>query len=121
MALRLATQTLDVRRRNISRVVFYPDIKLAYNRIGKSGNSSVVLYLSDALKGKQNEISNYKESKKKCDRPWCGPHSTFQGLEQDFKTSSILFFYCCAEPMVEDTLRIPRQNCGRAHAKVFLR
>ena len=64
MALRLATQTLDVRRRNISRVVFYPDIKLAYNRIGKSGNSSVVLYLSDALKGKQNEISNYKESKK---------------------------------------------------------
>ena len=64
IVLALATKTLDVRRRNISRVVFYPDIKLAYNRIGKSGNSSVVLYLSDALQGKQNETSNYKESKK---------------------------------------------------------
>ena len=63
-ALGLATKTLNVRRRNISRVVFYPEIKLAYNRIGKSGNSSVVLYLSDALQGKQNETSGYKESKK---------------------------------------------------------
>ena len=62
-ALRLATKTLNVRPQNISRVVFYPSIKIAYNRIGKSGNSSVVLYLSDALQGQQNKISDYKKSK----------------------------------------------------------
>ena len=62
--LRLATKTLNVRRQNISRVVFYPSIRLAYNRIGKSGNSSVVLYLSDAMQGEKSNAQSYKESKK---------------------------------------------------------
>ena len=48
-ALRLATKTLNIRPHNISRADFYPSIKIAFNRIGKSENSSIVLYLSDAL------------------------------------------------------------------------
>ncbi len=41
-----------VRRSNIKHVVAYPEVGLIYNRIKKSGNSSVILYLSDALKGR---------------------------------------------------------------------
>ena len=63
-ALRLATKTLNIRSQNISRVVFYPSIKVAYNRIGKSGNSSVVLYLHDAIQGQQSKIFDYKKSKR---------------------------------------------------------
>ena len=62
--LRLATKTLNVRRQNISRVVFYPSIKLVYNRIGKSGNSSVVLYLSDAMQGEKTIHKAIKRGKK---------------------------------------------------------
>ena len=62
--LRLATKMLNVRRQNISRVVFYPSIKLAYNRIGKSENSSVVLYLSDAIQGEKTMHKATERAKK---------------------------------------------------------
>lgn len=41
-----------IRRNNIKHVVAYPEVRLIYNRIKKSGNSSVILYLSDALQGR---------------------------------------------------------------------
>ena len=49
--LALGRGTQDVRTSNIRRVVFYPEFKIAYNRIAKSGNSSVLLYLYDAMAG----------------------------------------------------------------------
>lgn len=61
----LGRRSLDVRRSNIQRVVFYPEFRLAYNRIGKSGNSSILLYLHDAMVGEQAaDAANYNERKR---------------------------------------------------------
>jgi len=42
-------KTTDVDLDNVHRVLAFPDIKLLYNRIKKSGNSSIVLYLKDLI------------------------------------------------------------------------
>jgi hypothetical protein len=65
IALGVAKGCLQVRRRNIPRVVFYPQLQLAYNRIGKSGNSSVLLYLHDAMQEAElTHGSPYNERKR---------------------------------------------------------
>ena len=62
--LALSLRTPDIRRQNITRMVFYPDQKIAFNRIGKSGNSSVVLYLREAIEGKESKAGDYRQSKR---------------------------------------------------------
>ena len=44
-------------------MVFYPDQKIAFNRIGKSGNSSVVLYLREAIECKQSKTGDDRQGK----------------------------------------------------------
>ena len=62
--LALSLRTPDIRRQNITRMVFYPDQKIAFNRIGKSGNSSVVLYLREAIEGKESKAGEYIQCKR---------------------------------------------------------
>ncbi len=47
----LFAKTIEVDVNNVHRVLAYPDIKLLYNRIKKSGNSSIALYLKDLIEG----------------------------------------------------------------------
>ena len=50
LALGWAQRTLNLKRENLDRVVFYTAYKIAFNRIAKSGNSSVILYLDEAIR-----------------------------------------------------------------------
>ena len=45
-------------------MVFYPDREIAFNRIGKSGNSSVVLYLKEAIEGQKSQAGDYRQGKR---------------------------------------------------------
>ncbi len=49
-------------RKSISQVVLYPQIGLAYNRIRKSANSSVLMYLADELKSLNHPPLHHSES-----------------------------------------------------------
>lgn len=62
--LAIAQKTTRIRRENISRVVFYPDYNIAFNRIGKSGNSSVIFYLREAINPPKSRQETYKEGKR---------------------------------------------------------
>ena len=64
LALGWARQTLSLRRDNIDRVVFYTDHNIAFNRIAKSGNSSVILYLDEAIRGANTHTDDYKQAKR---------------------------------------------------------
>ena len=64
LALAAARKTLQVKRENIDRVVFYTEHKIAFNRIAKSGNSSVILYLDEAIRGTNSHADNYKQAKR---------------------------------------------------------
>lgn len=44
-----------LRAGTMDRALVYPDLGLVYNRIKKSGNSSIVLYLQDVVRGQRNE------------------------------------------------------------------
>ena len=64
LALGWARQTLNLKRENLDRVVFYTAYKIAFNRIAKSGNSSVILYLDEAIRGTTNDSDDYKQAKR---------------------------------------------------------
>ena len=64
LALGWAQKTPNLKRENIDRVVFYTDHKIAFNRIAKSGNSSVILYLDEAIHGTNNYSADYKLAKR---------------------------------------------------------
>ena len=64
LALAAARKTLKIKRENIDRVVFYTEHKIAFNRIAKSGNSSVILYLDEAIRGPNSHADNYKQAKR---------------------------------------------------------
>ena len=64
LALAAARKTLKIKRENIDRVVFYTEHKIAFNRIAKSGNSSVILYLDEAIRGTNSHADNYKQAKR---------------------------------------------------------
>ena len=64
LALGWARRTLSLRRDNIDRVVFYKDHNIAFNRIAKSGNSSVILYLDEAIRGANTHTDDYKQAKR---------------------------------------------------------
>ena len=65
MRLAIERKTLKINRDNLDRVVFYPEYKIAFNRIAKSGNSSVLLYLNEAITGTCMHQGNYKQAKGK--------------------------------------------------------
>lgn len=65
LSLALGRKTLQIKRDNLDRVVFYPEHNIAFNRIAKSGNSSVILYLDEAIKGPNNHQDDYKQAKRK--------------------------------------------------------
>ena len=65
MRLAIERKTLKINRDNLDRVVFYPEYKIAFNRIAKSGNSSVLLYLNEAITGTYMHQGNYKQAKGK--------------------------------------------------------
>ena len=60
LSLALGRKTLQIRRDNLDRVVFYPEHNIAFNRIAKSGNSSVILHLDEAINGPNNHQDDYK-------------------------------------------------------------
>ena len=62
LALAAARRTLKIKRDNIDRVVFYTEHKIAFNRIAKSGNSSVILYLMKDTWNQQPD--DYKQAKR---------------------------------------------------------
>ena len=64
LALGWARQTLNLKRENLDRVVFYTAYKIAFNRIAKSGNSSVILYLDEAIRGTNSYSDDYKQAKR---------------------------------------------------------
>ena len=45
--------------------MFYPEHNIAFNRIAKSGNSSVILYLDEAINGPNNHQDDYKQAKRR--------------------------------------------------------
>ena len=45
-------------------MVFYPEHNIAFNRIAKSGNSSVILYLDEAIRGPSNHQNDYRQAKR---------------------------------------------------------
>ena len=65
MSLALGRKTLQIRRDNLDRVVFYPEHNIAFNRIAKSGNSSIILYLDEAINGPNNHQDDYKQAKRR--------------------------------------------------------
>ena len=65
LSLALGRKTLQIRRDNLDRVVFYPEHNIAFNRIAKSGNSSVILYLDEAINGPNNHQDDYKQAKRR--------------------------------------------------------
>ena len=65
LSLALGRKTLQVRRDNLDRVVFYPEHNIAFNRIAKSGNSSVILHLDEAINGPNNHQDDYKQAKRR--------------------------------------------------------
>ena len=65
ISLAIERKTLKIKRDNLDRVVFYPEHKIAFNRIAKSGNSSVLLYLNEAITGISIHQDDYKQAKGK--------------------------------------------------------
>ena len=65
ISLAIERKTLKINRDNLDRVVFYPEHNIAFNRIAKSGNSSVLLYLNEAITGTFIHQGNYKQAKGK--------------------------------------------------------
>ena len=65
ISLAIERNTLKIKRDNLDRVVFYPEHKIAFNRIAKSGNSSVLLYLNEAITGISIHQDDYKQAKGK--------------------------------------------------------
>ena len=64
LALAISQKTFNIQQENIDRLVFYPDYKIAFNRIAKSGNSSVILYLDEAIRGPSKHLDDYKQAKR---------------------------------------------------------
>ena len=64
LSLAIERKTLKIKRDNLDRVVFYPEHNIASNRIAKSGNSSVVLYLDEAIRGPSSHQNDYKQAKR---------------------------------------------------------
>ena len=64
LSLAIERKTLEIRRDNLDRVVFYPEHNIAFNRIAKSGNSSVILYLDEAIRGPSSHQDDYKQAKR---------------------------------------------------------
>ena len=64
LSLAIERKTLEIRRDNLDRVVFYPEHSIAFNRIAKSGNSSVILYLDEAIRGPSSHQNDYKQAKR---------------------------------------------------------
>ena len=64
LSLAIERKTLEIRRDNLDRVVFYPEHNIAFNRIAKSGNSSVILYLDEAIRGPSSHQNDYKQAKR---------------------------------------------------------
>ena len=64
LSLAIERKTLEIRRDNLDRVVFYPKHNIAFNRIAKSGNSSVILYLDEAIRGPSSHQDDYKQAKR---------------------------------------------------------
>ena len=64
LSLAIERKTFKIRRDNLDRVVFYPEHNIAFNRIAKSGNSSVILYLDEAIRGPSSHQDNYKQAKR---------------------------------------------------------
>jgi len=64
LSLAIERKTLEIRRDNLDRVVFYPEHNIAFNRIAKSGNSSVILYLDEAISGPSSHQNDYKQAKR---------------------------------------------------------
>jgi hypothetical protein len=59
----LLAPSLVVNPRNNARVIVYTKERLMYNRIKKSGNSSIMLFLDEILYGNQASDSNYEKAK----------------------------------------------------------
>ena len=64
LSLAIERKTFKIRRDNLDRVVFYPERNIAFNRIAKSGNSSVILYLDEAIRGPSSHQDDYKQAKR---------------------------------------------------------
>ena len=64
MSLAIERKTFKIKRENLDRVVFYPEHNVAFNRIAKSGNSSVILYLDEAMRGPSSYQDDYKRAKR---------------------------------------------------------
>ena len=64
LSLAIERKTLKIKRDNLDRVVFYPEHNIAFNRIAKSGNSSVILYLDEAIRGPSSHQNDYKQAKR---------------------------------------------------------
>lgn len=64
LSLAIERKILKVKRDNLDRVVFYPEHNIAFNRIAKSGNSSVILYLDEAIRGPSSHQNDYKQAKR---------------------------------------------------------
>ena len=62
--LAIERKTFKIKRENLDRVVFYPEHNVAFNRIAKSGNSSVILYLDEAMRGPSSYQDDYKQAKR---------------------------------------------------------
>ncbi len=64
LTLAIERKTFKIKRDNLDRVVFYPKHNIAFNRIAKSGNSSVILYLDEAIRGPSSHQNDYKQAKR---------------------------------------------------------
>ena len=62
--LAIERKIFKIKRDNLDRVVFYPEHNIAFNRIAKSGNSSVILYLDEAIRGPSIHQDDYKQAKR---------------------------------------------------------
>ena len=64
LSLAIERKTLKIRRDNLDRVVFYPKHNIAFNRIAKSDNSFVILYLDEAIRGPSSHEDDYEQAKR---------------------------------------------------------
>ena len=64
LSLAIERKTFKIRGDILDRVVFYPEHNIAFNRIAKSGNSSVILYLDEAIRGPSSHQDDYKQAKR---------------------------------------------------------
>ncbi len=97
-ALAIQKRDKHVRIANIPRVVYYPNHNIAYNRIAKCGNSSVLLYLHEAIRGEKLEAGNYGEQKRIATNTGQNLASLSAQPKQLLKLNTLTFFTVTRNP-----------------------